>query len=137
MRTRNHTVDPAKLKPHPRNTRTHSKAQIRLLGKSIDTFGFTVPIVIDEKLAILAGEARYRVALAAGLDEVLVVQLEGLSEARRRAYILADNKIAAMAGWDRKKLVPEIVELQELLVEDGLDISITGFEIGECPHQRF
>jgi DNA modification methylase len=87
--------------------------------------------VIDENLTILAGEGRYRAALLLNLAEVPVVQVEGLSEARKRAYLLADNKIAIQAGWDRAKLVPELGELQDLLIQDGIDISITGFDAGE------
>ena len=119
------------LKPNARNARTHSKKQIRQIGHSIAAFGFVVPILIDEDGFIIAGHGRYEAALLLGLKEVLVIMLPGLSEAKRRALALADNKIAENAGWDREKLAVELPELSELLIEEGLDISITGFAAPE------
>lgn len=124
-------VDPNCLHVNQRNARTHSKAQLELLMRSIESFGFTAPIIVDEHLTILAGEGRYQAALQLKLADVPIIKISGLSEARKRAYLLADNKIASRAGWDRAKLVPELGALEELLIEDGLDLSVTGFEAGE------
>ena len=119
---------PHALKPNPRNSRTHSKKQIRQIADSILAFGFVVPIVVDENNTILLGHGRLEAAIVLGLTEVPVIVLEGLSETKKRALLLADNKITENAGWDRKRLCIELPELSELLVAEGLDISITGFE---------
>ena len=115
------------LKPSARNARTHSKKQIRQIADSIGAFGFLVPILIDESGIIIAGHGRYAAAELLGLEQVPVVEVQGLSSAKRRALALADNKIAANAGWDREILAAELPELAEILVVEGLDISITGF----------
>lgn len=94
-------LHPGQLRINRFNARTHSKGQLRLLRQSVESFGFTAPVIVDENLVILAGEGRYRVALEMGLTEIPVVKVTGLSEARKRAYLLADNKIASRAGWDR------------------------------------
>ena len=119
------------LKPNARNARTHSKKQIRQIADSIAAFGFLVPILIDEGRIIIAGHGRYEAAKLLGLKQVPVIEVKGLSEAKRRALALADNKIAENAGWDREKLAVELPELSELLIEEGLDISITGFAAPE------
>ena len=116
------------LKPNPRNARTHSKKQIRQIADSVLAFGFVVPIVVDENNTILLGHGRLEAAIRLDLIEVPVIALEGLSETKKRALLLADNKITENAGWDRKRLCIELPELSELLVAEGLDISITGFE---------
>jgi DNA modification methylase len=121
-------VSPDALKPNPRNARTHSKKQVRQIADSIVAFGFVVPLVADENGMILLGHGRLTAAILLGLSEVPVFVLEGLSEAKKRALLLADNKITENAGWDRKRLYIELPELAELLIEEGLDISITGFE---------
>jgi DNA modification methylase len=121
-------VSPSALKPNPRNARTHSRKQIRQIADSILAFGFVVPIVVDENDTILLGHGRFVAAIDIDLNEVPVIVLEGLSEAKKRALLLADNKITENAGWDRKRLAVEFPELTELLIEEGLDISITGFE---------
>jgi hypothetical protein len=115
------------LKANARNARTHSKKQIHQIADSIDAFGFVVPILIDEGGVIIAGHGRYAAAALLGLDKVPVIRVEGLSEAKRRALALADNKIAQNAGWDRELLATELPELTELLIVEDLDISITGF----------
>jgi len=109
------------------NARTHSKKQIRQIADSITAFGFLVPILIDDGGIIIAGHGRYAAAILLGLHEVPVIRVDGLSEAKRRALALADNKIAQNAGWDRELLASELPELAELLIVEGLDISITGF----------
>ncbi len=92
------------LKPNPRNARTHSKKQVREIAASIEAFGFTAPIITDENRMILAGHGRFAAAELLGVAEIPVVELHGLSEARKRALALADNKLADKAGWDRERL---------------------------------
>ena len=116
------------LKPNPRNARTHSKRQIRQIADSIKTYGFTVPVLIDDAGVLLAGHGRMEAARFLGLKTVPAILVEGLSEAKKRALMLADNKIATNAGWDRKALAIEIPALTELLIEEGLEISVTGFQ---------
>ena len=115
------------LKPNVRNARTHSKKQIRQIADSIAAFGFLVPILIDEGGLVIAGHGRYAAAKLLGLAQVPVIEVQGLSEAKRRALALADNKIGENAGWDREILAAELPELAEILVVEGLDVSITGF----------
>jgi ParB/Sulfiredoxin domain len=121
-------VSPDTLKTNPRNARTHSKKQIRQIADSIRAFGFVVALLVDENGMLVAGHSRLEPAKLLGLSEVPVIVLKGLSEAKKRALLLADNKIAENAGWDRKRLAMELPELTELLVDEALDISITGFE---------
>jgi len=115
------------LKPNARNARTHSKKQIRQIADSIAAFGFLVPILIDERGLVIAGHGRYAAAKLLGLAQVPVIEVQGLSEAKRRALALADNRIAEGAGWDREILAAELPELAEILLVEGLDVSITGF----------
>src|SRR4051812_9948628 len=110
------------IKPHPRNARTHSKKQIQQVAESIQKFGYTAPVLLDENLTLLAGHARLEAAKLLGLTEMPVIIVDDLSPAKKRAYMLADNKIAQNAGWDREMLGAEVFELPELLVEDNLDI---------------
>ncbi len=117
-----------KLKTNPRNARTHSKKQIRQIADSIGVYGFTMPLLIDETDTVITGHGRLAAAKVRGLSKVPVIVLKGLSEARKRALLLADNKIAENAGWDRERLAIELPELAELLINEDLDISITGFE---------
>lgn len=119
------------LKPSQRNARTHSKRQIKQIADSILAVGWTYPILVDENDDIVAGNGRYRAALHIGLTEVPVMTITGLSETQKRALALADNKIAANAGWDRPILAAELGELATLLPEINLDISITGFDAAE------
>jgi ParB-like chromosome segregation protein Spo0J len=119
------------LKPNARNARTHSKKQILQIADSISTFGFLVPILADEGRIIIAGHGRYEAAKLRGLKKVPVIEVKGLSEAKRRALTIADNKIAENAGWDREKLAVELPDLSELLLGEDLEISITGFSAPE------
>src|SRR5262245_28439971 len=119
------------IKPNPRNPRTHSKKQIRQIADCIQAIGFAAPVLIDETGVLLAGHGRLEAAKLLGLKRIPAVVIEGLSEARKRALLLADNRIAQSAGWDRERLADELTSLPELLVEDGLDISVTGFEPAE------
>ena len=120
-------MDIDSLTPNRRNARTHSRKQIGQIADSIKAFGFVVPILVDEKGVIVAGHGRHTAAKLLGLKEVPTIKVEGLSQAKRRALALADNRIAEGAGWDREILAAELPELAELLVVEGLDISITGF----------
>jgi DNA modification methylase len=115
------------LKLSKRNARTHSRKQIQQIVDSIKAFGFLVPIVVDEGNVIVAGHGRHAAAKLLGLQEVPVIEVHDLSEAKRRALAIADNKIAQNAGWDREILAAELPELADILVVEGLDVSITGF----------
>ena len=117
-----------KLRPNPRNARTHSKKQLRQIADSIRRFGWTYPVLVDEAGNILAGHGRFKAAETLGLKEVPVITVSNLSEAEKRALALADNKIAENAGWDREMLAAELGELAVLLPECNLDIEITGFD---------
>lgn len=119
------------LRPSPRNTRTHSQKQIRQIAESIQQFGWTSPIVVDESGKIIAGHGRFAASLDLRLRRVPTIVVSNLSEAEKRALALADNKIAANAGWDRSALAAELGELAALLPEISLDIAITGFEAAE------
>ena len=117
------------LRPYPRNARTHSKKQIRQIADSIERFGFTNPVLIDDANMILAGHGRVEAAKRLGLHEVPCLRLAAMSEAEKRAYILADNKIAQNAGWDEDLLAGE---LAFILAEVGeIAIDITGFSVAE------
>ena len=117
------------LKPYDRNVRTHSTKQIAQIAASIEAFGFNNPVLIDKDGGIIAGHGRVEAAKTLGFETVPCVRLEHLSDAQKRAYILADNKLAEKAGWD-----PEIlkIELQHLTSLDlDFDVSVTGFEMPE------
>jgi DNA modification methylase len=115
------------LRPHPNNARTHSKKQIRQIANSIGQFGFCNPVLVDDAKQIIAGHGRVEAAKLLGIDAVPTVRLAHLSEADKRAYVLADNKLAEKAGWDRELLAIELQGLIELDVE----IELTGFEMAE------
>jgi DNA modification methylase len=119
------------IKPNQRNARVHSNKQIGQIADSIKAFGFGAPILVDETFTLIAGHGRLKAAKLLGLKEIPAIELRGLSAARKRALALADNKICDNAGWDREQLAIEIPELAELLIEDGLDIGITGFSSAE------
>lgn len=115
------------LVPNDQNARTHSRRQIRQIADSIETFGWTNPILVDASGNIIAGHGRKLGAEYLGIEEVPVIRIEGLSEAEKRAYVLADNKLAENAGWDRDLLRLELGELIDL----DVDVTLTGFEMGE------
>ena len=119
-----------KLTPWKRNARTHSKKQIRQIADSIRTFGFTNPVLIDRDLRILAGHGRAEAAKLLGWTDVPCLRLEHMTENQKRAYVLADNKLALNAGWDEDLLAEE---LQALLSTDslGFDVGVIGFSVGE------
>lgn len=120
---------PDALKPYGRNARTHSPKQISEIAASIKAFGFNNPVLVDKDDGIVAGHGRVEAAKQLGLATVPTIRLEHLSEAQKRAYILADNKLAEKAGWDREILAIELQHLMEIDLD--FDISITGFELPE------
>jgi DNA modification methylase len=116
-----------RLKPYKNNARTHSKKQIRQIANSIKRFGFTTPVLIDDAGEIIAGHGRVEAAKLLGLTAVPTIRLSHLSETEKRAYILADNRLAEKAGWDREILA---IELQGL-IELDFDVEITGFSTAD------
>jgi ParB-like chromosome segregation protein Spo0J len=120
----------AELRAFSKNARTHSKHQIRQIAESVKTFGFTNPILIDSKDTIIAGHGRVLAAKFLGSAEVPTIRLEGLTPDQIRAYVIADNKLAENAGWDKSVLA---IELQHLLsIDESFDVTVTGFEIAEA-----
>lgn len=117
------------LKPDARNARTHSKRQVEQIAASIQEFGFSNPVLVDEGGVLIAGHGRLLAAKAIGLPEVPTIELVGLSDAQKRALRIADNKIALGAGWDLDLLKLELTELSSL--DLGLDLTVTGFSTGE------
>jgi ParB-like nuclease domain len=115
------------LRPWACNARTHSKKQLRQIADSIRTFGFTNPVLIDEGNSILAGHGRVEAARMLGLATVPCRQIATMTAAQKRAYVLADNKLALNAGWDEEMLATELAGL--LALEIDFDIGVTGFSI--------
>lgn len=120
-------VDVDRLIPYARNARTHSKEQILQLRSSLREFGFVNPIICDKDYNIIAGHGRVLAAKAEELTEVPCVFVEHLTEAQKKAYILADNRLATSAGWDEELLALEFADLKEF----GFDFEITGFDAAE------
>lgn len=112
-----------RLRPYDKNPRTHSLGQIAKLVASLREYGFTNPILVDSKDGIVAGHGRLEAARAIGMSEVPVVVLDHLTDAQRRAYIIADNRLALDAGWDDDVLSAELIALKS----DGFDLRLTGF----------
>ena len=112
------------IRPYAGNSRKHSAKQIEKIAASITEFGFNAPILIDADGTIVAGHGRYSAAQRLGLTEVPAIQLGHLTEAKRRAYVIADNRIAEDAGWDLTKLAAEVQALQA----EGLDLLTTGLD---------
>ncbi|WP_424360183.1 ParB N-terminal domain-containing protein [Methylocystis parvus] len=119
------------LRPNPKNARTHSKRKIKDLAETIRAVGFIGAIVIDDAGMILAGHARHAAARLLGMKTVPTLCVTGLHESLVRAFVLADNKFAERAGWDRELLAIELEELSVALPALQLDLSVTGFEAGE------
>jgi len=120
--------DPAQLKPRARNPRTHSPKQIKQIATSIQQFGFVSPVLVDAADGIIAGHGRVAAAKHLGMSDIPTVRVDHLTPAQVRAYVIADNKLAENAGWDRALLA---LELQELSVELNFDVTVTGFETAE------
>ena len=114
---------------NPNNARTHSRKQIRQLANSITEFGFTNPILIDDANLVLAGHGRLAAARQLGMDRVPCLRLASMTPEQKRAYALADNKIALNAGWDEAMLAAELGAL--LHIDFAFDIGLTGFSIAE------
>jgi hypothetical protein len=120
-------VAAADLNRYSKNARTHSPGQLAQIAASITEYGWTNPLLIDERGGIIAGHGRLEAALSVGITDVPCIRLEGLSDAQKRALVIADNKIALNAGWDDELLK---LELGDLLT-DGFDMSLTGFSEDE------
>jgi ParB-like chromosome segregation protein Spo0J len=117
----------ADLIPYARNARTHSDAQVAKIASSIREFGFTNPVLTDGDKGIIAGHGRVLAARKLGMKEVPTIELSHLSVQQRKAYIIADNRLALDAGWDNALLSLELSELKD----DGFDLAVIGFEAGE------
>ena len=120
-------VSTDKLIPYVNNARTHSPEQITKLRSSLREFGFVNPVIVDKDYNVLAGHGRLLAAKAEDITEVPCVFADHLTEAQKKAYILADNRMALDAGWDEELLAVEMQELQDL----GFDLSMTGFSDDE------
>jgi DNA modification methylase len=117
----------ADLIPYARNSRLHSDAQVAQIAASIREWGWTMPILVDEVGNVIAGHGRIMAAQKLGLEDVPCMTATGWSEAKRRAYVIADNKLALNAGWDDEMLRVEFGELRDM----GFDLELTGFELAE------
>ena len=114
----------AELTPYENNSRVHSPDQLDQLEKSLIEYGFTNPILVDENVQIIAGHARAVVAKRLEMTHVPTIQITGLTDIQKRAYVIADNKLAMNADWDFETLTAEIRSLQE----DDFDLLLTGFD---------
>lgn len=120
-------VSLSSLIPYARNSRTHSPEQVAQIASSMKEFGFTNPVLIDEQGGIIAGHGRVLAAQKLGITEVPAIELSHLTETQKRAYVIADNKLALNAGWDDEMLRLEFDELKEA----GFDLELTGFTLEE------
>ena len=121
------TISVADLIPYARNSRTHSDAQVTKIAASIREFGFLNPIIVDGESGIIAGHGRVLAAQKLGLDTLPVIEAAHLTEAQKRAYVIADNRLALDAGWDNDMLKVELSDLQA----DGFNLELTGFSLDE------
>ena len=121
------TAQVADLIPYARNSRTHSDEQVTQIAASIKEFGFLNPVIVDGENGIIAGHGRVMAAKKLGMTELPAVEASHLTDAQRRAYIIADNKLALNAGWDDEMLRVEFAELTEA----GFDLDLTGFSLDE------
>jgi hypothetical protein len=117
----------ASLIPYARNSRTHSAQQVDKIAASIREFGFLNPVIVDGQQGIIAGHGRVLAAQKLGLTEVPTIEASHLTEAQRRAYVIADNRLALDAGWDVEMLKVEIADLKAV----DFDLSLTGFSLLE------
>jgi len=115
------------LVPYANNSRTHSDEQVAQVAASIKEFGFTNPVLVDKDNMIIAGHGRMKAAMRLGLTEVPCIRLDHLNDFQKKAYIIADNKLALNAGWDDELLRLELGQLND----DGFDLSLTGFDDDE------
>ncbi|MEM7670530.1 MAG: ParB N-terminal domain-containing protein, partial [Pseudomonadota bacterium] len=117
------------LKPYPNNPRTHSNAQLRQIADSIQRFGWTNPVLIDGDGGVIAGHGRIEAAKRLELSHVPVLRFDHMNEAEKRAYIIADNKLAENAGWDSQLLQEELEGILD--IDTDFDLELTGFDMGE------
>ena len=115
------------LIPYARNSRTHGELQVAQIASSIKEFGFTSPILLDGENGIIAGHGRYQAAIKMAMREVPTIDLSHLTEAQKRAYVIADNKIALNSGWDEQMLELEIQDLRDT----GFNIDLLAFDPSE------
>lgn len=121
-------VSPNALKPFAQNARTHPEKQLQRLTRAIQEFGFTAPVLVAEDGTVLAGHARMEAARRIGMPKVPTLRIVGLSPAQQRAYVIADNRLAELAGWDKTTLALELSGLVDL----GFEIDLTGFGMAEA-----
>lgn len=117
-------IEVSRLIPYARNSRTHSETQVAQIAASIREFGFTNPVLIADDDTIIAGHGRILAARQLGLDRVPCLRLSHMTDAQRRAYVIADNKLALNAGWDNELLALELGDLNGA----GFDVALTGFD---------
>ena len=120
-------VEVTALIPYAKNSRTHDDAQVAQIAASIKEFGWTNPILIDGDKGIIAGHGRLMAARKLKMDKVPVIELNGMTEAQKKAYVIADNRLALNAGWDNAMLTIELKDLED----EGFDLSLTGFDQDE------
>jgi ParB-like chromosome segregation protein Spo0J len=118
---------PADLIPYAKNSRTHSDMQVAQIASSIKEFGFTQPILLDGDNGIIAGHGRWQAAMKLGLEQVPTIDLSHFSETQKKAYVIADNKIALNSGWDESLLELEIQDLRDA----GFDLDLLAFDPSE------
>lgn len=123
------TMPVSALEPYARNPRTHTKQQVRQIAQSVETFGWTNPILIDGSGGVIAGHGRLEAAKLLGIERVPTIRLADMTEAQIRAYVIADNRLAELAGWDDELLAIELQALTEIDLD--FDIEITGFATAE------
>jgi DNA modification methylase len=120
-------VEVTALIPYAKNSRTHDDAQVAQIAASIKEFGWTNPILIDGDKGIIAGHGRLMAARKLKMDKVPVIELNGMTDAQKKAYVIADNRLALNAGWDNAMLTIELKDLED----EGFDLSLTGFDDSE------
>lgn len=119
------------ISPRPTNPRTHSKKQLKQIRRSIERFGFVIPILVDRNNRIIAGHGRWEAAKMIGLKELPIIRRDHWNEEEARAYVIADNKLAENAGWDYEQLAIEFEELGLVSADLDLELIDTGFEMPE------
>jgi hypothetical protein len=119
----------SRLKPDPKNPRLHSEKQVQQIARSIEAFGFNVPLLVNAEMQVVAGHGRLQACQVLGITEVPTISLEHLTEAQARAFLIADNRLTENAAWDDRLLAEQLRELSDLDLDFTLET--TGFEMGE------
>jgi len=119
----------ASLRPDPKNPRIHSEKQVQQIARSIEAFGFNVPLLVNAEMQVVAGHGRLQACQVLGITEVPTISLEHLTEAQARAFMIADNRLTENAAWDDRLLAEQLKELSDLDLDFSLEA--TGFEMGE------